>query len=909
MNQARAGRAIGSRVLAASVVLVLLAVTGNVVLQAGPALLWSGLVAGFQPARKTVEEEEDDPAASRTKAKKIRPVDEPVKPQTPQAPVATTDLARAAREAKHPEIKGLYTSLLHPADRLNLSKLGGVRIEGGASVDRTLLVSPLYDFVTDPKKELKKSLEVRVVDDEGKYLRTEKVNPLRITSIRYYEQFAIDEVSRVLESKKLSRYDQLSTAEVALGAVLRFHQSAREQGIRGKEGWDTIENALRDKLLDVQLKQLDQMIEAKSWDAAFELTLRLAETYTLRKHHDLIAKPLGRLLEKAVADPDYAKDRFHDARRRLRTFEDQFPGSKVLEPIRVSLREQAKSLFEQAKQLVKQKKKAQALLLLREAEQIWPELQGLREYRIEIDSSYQILRVGVRELPKYMSPAWAVTDSEVRAVDLLFESLVTLTPDGDGVSYYQPALAEGRVRVVSLGREFKLPRAAQWSDRQDLTSGDLSFTIEMLKQGKGTGRSSVWGRLLKQVRPRGDPFRVKLTMEQGYIDPLALMSFKVLPARTRPDQDPDGQVFAEKPISSGPFQYTPGAGGRGQDKGRSAVFFRANPSYGVRGSKLGLPLIREVHFIHSTDPVKELEGGLLDLALDLTAEQAARLREAGNCDVPLPGEKSVNRRIYFLAVNHRKTALASADFRIALARAINREELLDKHFRGDGKGLGRQVHRALGGPYPARSWACDPALVNRNDKNSLDPFDPIMAKASLTQALSKLRVKEVLPLRVKYPSNDPQARAAVEDLCTRVNKILPGVRLLPEARDPYQLRVDVEQTHSFELAYCWYDFPDETFWLMPLLGPNRRSGDENFLGYNGALVNRVQSATDLRNFAQVRRHAQGMHKQFLEGEMPFIPLWQLDPLFASKKGEVEMVQSDPHHLFSRIEHWRVKHSR
>ena len=41
--------------------------------------------------------------------------------------------------------------------------------------------------------------------------------------------------------------------------------------------------------------------------------------------------------------------------------------------------------------------------------------------------------------------------------------------------------------------------------------------------------------------------------------------------------------------------------------------------------------------------------------------------------------------------------------------------------------------------------------------------------------------------------------------------------------------------------------------------------------------------------------------------MPFVPLWQLDPLVASKKGEVDMVPFDPHHIFARIEQWRVKH--
>src|SRR5207302_434547 len=109
----------------------------------------------------------------------------------------------------------------------------------------------------------------------------------------------------------------------------------------------------------------------------------------------------------------------------------------------------------------------------------------------------------------------------------------------------------------------------------------------------------------------GDPYRVKLALEQGFIDPLALMSFKIVPARARPG--PDSEEFALKPIGSGPFQYA----GPGQVEKRSALVFRASPYYGVRGGKLGLPRIREVYFVRANDPVKDLENGVIDLALDL----------------------------------------------------------------------------------------------------------------------------------------------------------------------------------------------------------------------------------------------------------------------------------------------------
>jgi len=298
-----------------------------------------------------------------------------------------------------------------------------------------------------------------------------------------------------------------------------------------------------------------------------------------------------------------------------------------------------------------------------------------------------------------------------------------------------------------------------------------------------------------------------------------------------------------------------------------------------------------------------MRDGDLDLALDLTAEQAAELRK--DVTVPLPSDKTTsNRRVYFLAVNHRKPGLDNANLRIALARAIPREALLDDHFR---KGLDRKVHKALNGPYPAGSWACNPSLVSRKGGESLDPHDEALAQTKLKQALGDLRKREV-KLTLKYPSGDAQVAAAMQALCERVNKALPGVTLVAEERSPYDLREDVERTHAYELAYYHHDYPDETFWLYPLLGSSGRGGGEHYLGpIGGESVRKVLSATDLRDFADVKDRAHTIHRQLLEVEMPLIPLWQLDPLYAYRKEVVALPGPIvPQRVFTRVEEWRVR---
>ncbi len=554
---------------------------------------------------------------------------------------------------------------------------------------------------------------------------------------------------------------------------------------------------------------------------------------------------------------------------------------------------------------------AKSLDLLKQAEETWPQLPGLRAFRMEMAESYPILRVGVRgELPKYLSPARACTDTEVRAVELLFESLVKLTPDEAGVMRYRTGLAEGRPAVVALGRRFSLPRGAQWSNNRDLTANDVRFTVRhLLGKPQPQNRpglppepqAGVWLGLLDQAVVENDPYKVTLSLRQGYLDPLALMTFKILPDGAAVD----GEAFAQKPVGSGPFLYE---GIKVDDQGRQYAGFTANPNYGSRPSKLGLPRIQEVRFYRSTDPVKDLDGGRIDLALDLTAEQAVGMKKKGpEVVVSAPPRPVPNRRVYFLAVNLRRPALASRELRRALAHAINREKLLDDYFRGS---LDPKPHRALNGPYPAHSWACSdsPTRKGRGPDASLDPFDFELAQTLIKQP-GALKGLGPMPLTLKYPDGDPVLDKAMADLCeqVRVGTVCPalpeGIKLQLAKKDLRALKVDIEETQSFDLAYTYYDFPSETYSLGPLLGSGANGG--NIFGFTDPDAETVlQNLRGYRHFADVQRCARELH-EILFREMPLIPLWQLDPLLAWHR-TVKPVGLDPLLVFGEIEEWRLE---
>jgi ABC-type oligopeptide transport system substrate-binding subunit len=768
---------------------------------------------------------------------------------------------------------------------------------------------------SEPEKKIRGTLSVIVFDNKWNPAKVPH-RPLltSLQQIRPYERIAEERVREFLSANwppqnknYVPPLEKLVAADQALSAVLRWHESARQTGVREGDEWAPIESELRKQLLDeVLLKQLEILAEQRDWDRVVALARRMASSYANSTDRERIGRPIAEMLKKALNDPTASEEKIQEVRKRLHQLEEEFPDNPALRPLGESLRAQAQGFLERAKELAKDKNDPEKLRAIREALQqakdIWPQLPGLRAFELELKEDHPVLRVGIRGgLPIYLSPAMACTDNERRVVEMLFESLVKLAPDDSGIYRYRLGLAEYKPRVVTLGREFQLPRNATWynpnpgGDRSPprLDSGDIRFTMELLKQGEGTGRSFVWGQLLDNVEVKGDPFRVTLRLNQGYLDPLALMTFKILPR----DRDVKSEPFAKEPISSGPFRLQ---GIRSDERKREYLGFLANPIYNTRSSKPDLPHIQEVRLYASQKPAEELRKFELDLALDLTADEADKLlQQADQFTVPLPTPTTPNRRIYFLAVNHLK--VPQANLRQALAYAINREALLDKHFRKSLKG--QKLHKALNGPFPAGSWACNPNMRNGPDKNGIDLFDLNRAKSL---SVDKKALGDV-PLKLKYPGGDPVLKEAMDELCAQV-KDATGITLEPLACEPHNLRQDVEQTQSYDLAYYHYDFPDETYWLWPLFSPLRATDDSNFLKCNNENLEKLlKDAMSYRDFAQVKQYVQEVHKTFNQ-DMPFVPLWQLDPLLAYTR-DVNPVDLDPLLVFSSIEEWRLRPQR
>jgi ABC-type transport system substrate-binding protein len=870
------------------------------------------------PKGKRIEEEEDTPRAPK-KVIQVEDDNAPAKPVPGSAGSGSYNLAAEAERTKNRYLKALHKEVAFPHDLVFIRSASSAREEP---------IVPISIYVGDsPKANWPKGgIKLQYLDGEGK--RAHSSTPLEgtVKEVRHYEQIAVRAVDEFLRaqgelgpdnSERLPRQVQLAAAEAVLMSAVRFHDSARSTGQRKGSDWeDAVERPLKSRLLDVRLEQLKALADAGKWETAFNLTVILAREYRAVADQRRIAKPLTDLLESSLQGGVESEEGIRQAVRRLRELEDQFSGNNVLQPITKGLQRHAQTLYAKAKKAAEQDKNIeQALAYISQAVELSPADADLRKYQRDLMTQHRILRVGVRDLPEFLSPAMARTDSELRAVELLFESLVKFGVDANGDARFVPGLAVGRPHMELLGRSFQLPRNAYWSSGEQLTAADIRWSLDWYKEDKGGRLTPTWASLLDDLVVGGDPYRVRLQMQQGVLDPYSLMAFKVLPSGV----DPASSDFAHNPVSSGPFTYYPAIK---SDRMRPCVSFIFNPLYGARPGKEGLPRIRELRFFtykpytDGNNPTEEFDRAAgdapLDILLDLGTEHAAAIAKkamASGVRVKLPKKDTTpNRRVYFLAVNNKVQPLDLPNVRRALAHAINREKLLNDFFRPkvDGKTesiLGR-LHAALNGPFPAGSWACDPKVGLPKTEGSLDLFDEAAArglfKSDRGVGNNAIRGNAY---EVKYPDDDPALKPAMEALCVQLVEVL-GFNVKAVGVNRRQLHLDVE-TGSYELAYYSYDFPDETYSLEPLLARRPGQGGLNiFQSSGGRFESAFQEIRSHRDFARVKQDVWKIHDE-LYNDMPFIPLWQLDPL-AAFHGAVEAPPFDPVLVFNAIERWVAK---
>jgi len=682
-------------------------------------------------------------------------------------------------------------------------------------------------------------------------------------------------------------------AEQILITALAEHDSAIQRRLRRGPEWNLhVRQPLAQARLNLRLNELDHQIEQGLYQEAEAECDRLTREYA---QESLMLAEIFRRVEqlfKIRADAALAREDYASVRELLDQWGSRSPGEMPpsMKAVRDDLVAKAAELARQAE--ARKDSPHEALDLLAKATEIWPPLGQIDVLRREMDREYPILHCAYSELPRNLAPMSARSAVERHAVGLIFESLVRWVDDPQTGAHYACQLAARRPEPLARGRDFQLRRTS-WSDSNDArlyycTVEDVRRTLQLLRDPACPGYSPAWSQLFAGVEnAEEDPFRAVIELQRDHWQPLSLMDFKVLPGRSFRSGGAalEGSVeqFSLRPVGTGPYQPAEEVG-----SDAAQMRFIANPYY--CGSQR--PGIREIVF-HRMDAIEAEEqfmSGKIHLIYGVPKEQVSRISQAGKKVVRLRPPT-----VTFLAPNHRIRILENEYTRLAVAWAIGREAILEQYFRPGGR---EGDHAELSGPFPADSWACDPAAA---------PFSQEFAQAHAIEARRQLRVDKI-SLRLAYPAGNPDVESAckriVEDVAEKT-----GIELTLQRLEPERFYDQITRYHDFDLAYWSHTYEDSTFWIEPLLDPDpaaRAPGGPNFIGYvpDDILATLFRDLKQHKQFREIERLTHDIHEHVAR-QAVVIPLWQLDT-YVAVSDRLESFSLDPLTLFGDVEKWTIR---
>jgi len=245
----------------------------------------------------------------------------------------------------------------------------------------------------------------------------------------------------------------------------------------------------------------------------------------------------------------------------------------------------------------------------------------------------------------------------------VFDTLIWKDEEG-----FRPALARSwSYDPEALTFVFELQPNARWHDGEPLTGADVAFTIELFQE-----HPYYWIGIddVSHAEVLG-AYQVAIHLREPYAPFLADIAgtMPIMPAHIwRGIEDPNSFTAPEAFIGSGPYRFVD------FNPVQGSYLYEAFADY-----YLGQPKAKRLIYRRVGQPIAALRNGEVDLAI-IRPEMVEPLQRQG-FEI-IQDERGWNKK---LMINHRKAPFDDRRFRLALAHAIDRQEIIDRAQRGFGR--------------------------------------------------------------------------------------------------------------------------------------------------------------------------------------------------------------------------------
>lgn len=316
---------------------------------------------------------------------------------------------------------------------------------------------------------------------------------------------------------------------------------------------------------------------------------------------------------------------------------------------------------------------------------------------------------GLIGYPKLINPLYSpARDVDADISRLIFSSLYQYDESGR----LTPDLAES-LSVSEDQREYtiKIRDGVVWHNGERLTADDVVFTISTIQNA--AFHSPLRSQLAIAAAEKVDDLTIKLTLNEPFSPFQDMLTFGIMPKRLWESVNSDGALLSDlnlKPVGSGPFRFKSLVRSSAGDIKEYSL--EANPDY--YGDKPFLGMLTFKFYPNYEEAVKALNSKQVSGISHLPFGWQGELLAQNSLHF---FELSQPRLVSIFFNQLKNTALANKDTRIALAAAINKEELVSSVFGG--------AYPVIDGPILPDSWAFSDTIARYG-------FDPSLARERLS---------------------------------------------------------------------------------------------------------------------------------------------------------------------------------
>lgn len=493
-----------------------------------------------------------------------------------------------------------------------------------------------------------------------------------------------------------------------------------------------------------------------------------------------------------------------------------------------------------------------------------------KEEYIPIEGDF--IKIAMRN-PSTLHPIYNTEKSVEQSLYLFFDTLINIETDGS----VTPNLAKKWYMDMETNSiHITLEENIKWHDGKPLTAHDVKFTIDTIQQAtKSPYKKNVEN--IAKVQVLTDNV-LQIWYRQPFSGSLQTLFFPIIPEHVYNVQKE--VAYELKPVGSGPYKLK-------EEIPLKELTLQANDNYFK-----GKPEIEIIKIMITPDEESTLhafEQGLIDVIYTDVMDWGKYTKDKSAKIYEIP-----TNNYEFMGINFNKTQFQNRNVREALVYGLNRKEIIDIYYLGQGI--------VTDTPISPKSYLFDKTL-------DIKSYDKEKAKLLLAQEgyqlddKTKLFTKNNLPLTFSLLVNkENKERVKVAHGIQKMYKNIGiEVKIEEVEKEVYLERIYAKQYDAFLGGWKLSYIPDLSF----AFHSSEIIDGDNFISYQDTQMDTLLKEAFIANPEYIVEAYSGLQHYFAD-QNPYISLYFRNGAVITKKKIKGNIEPDPLNIYANIKEWKLE---